>query len=155
MAFHLKLIQPKELPANGLTSAEFKPWTNHLNNFLQQDVENFRFLPGGDYYTWSPASDSVSNTRIAALHGDDTDHLAINADDLTEPQMVVKRVRLLNTRNVQLGKLLQHVSSFVHYTESDDIQQLSKSMEWIFNYLRQHYNIEVKGSNLLKITEHT
>ena len=155
MAFHLKLIQPKELPADGLTSAEFKPWTNHLTNFLQQDVENFRFLKGANYSTWSPASESATNTRIIALHADDPDHLAINAENLTNPQKVVKRVRLLNMRNAQLGKLLQHVSSFVYYTETDDIDQLSKSMEWIFTYLRQHYNIEAKGSNLLKITEHT
>ena len=155
MAFHLKLIQPKELPADGLTSAEFKPWTNHLTNFLQQDVENFRFLKGGNYSMWSPASDNESNKRIVALHAADPDHVAINAEILTEPLKEVKRVRLLNSRNAQLGKLIQHVASFVHYTETDDIDQLSKSMEWIFTYLRQHYNIEAKGSNLLKITEHT
>ena len=155
MAFHLKLIQPKELPADGLTSAEFKPWTNHLTNFLQQDVENFRFLKGGNYSMWSPASDNESNKRIIALHAADPDLVAINAEVLTEPLKEVKRVRLLNTRNAQIAKLIQHVSSFVHYTETDDIDQLSKSMEWIFTYLRQHYNIEAKGSNLLKITEHT
>ena len=68
MAFHLKLLQPKELPADGLTSAEFKPWTNHLTNFLQQEVENFRFLKGVEYSTWSPDSDNESNKRIVVLH---------------------------------------------------------------------------------------
>ena len=107
MAFHLKLIQPKELPADGLTSAEFKPWTNHLKNFLQQDVENFRFLKGGNYSTWSPAIDSESGKRILALHDDDPDHMAINAEPvtvaLTEPMKQAKRARLLNTRNAQLS----------------------------------------------------
>jgi len=155
MAYHLKLIQPKELPADGVTSAQFRPWCNHLINFLQQDVENFRFLPGGRYSSWSPASDSVSNQRIAQPHADDPDLIEIDehATD-TVAQKNAKKERLLQTRNAQLGKLLQHISSFVHYTESDDIDQLSKSVEGIFSYLRQHYNIEAKGSNLLKITEH-
>ena len=156
MAFHLKLIQPKELPADSLTTAEFKPWTNHLINFLQQDAENFRFLPGGRYSSWLPASESVSNQRITVLNPADQDVLAIDghATD-TIAQKDAKKETLLNKRNAQLGKLLQHITSFVHYTESDDIDQISKSMDWIFTYLRQHYNIEAKGSNLLKITEHT
>ena len=156
MAYHLKLIQPKELPADGVTSAQFKPWSNHLINFLQQDVENFRFLPGGRYSSWSPASDSVSNQRIVQLHANDPDFLEIeNHATYTAPQKAAKKEILLHTRNAQLGKLLQHISSFVYYTEADDIDQISKSLEGIFSYLRQHYNIEAKGSNLLKITEHT
>jgi len=81
MAYHLKLIQPKELPADNLTSAEFKPWTNHLVNFLQKDVENFRFLTGGKYSTWSPASDSASNQRITGLDETDPDSVAIEGHD--------------------------------------------------------------------------
>jgi hypothetical protein len=156
MAYHLKLIQPKELPADNLTSAEFKPWTNHLNNFLQQDVENFRFLKGGRYSTWLPASENVSNKRIIALHVDDPELLAIDAHATDNAAVkTAKKTRLLDIRNAQLGKLLHHITSFVHYTEADDIDQISKSIDWIFTYLRQHYNIEAKGSNLLKITEHT
>lgn len=155
MAFHLKLIQPKELPADQLTSAEFKPWQNHLTNFLQQDVENFRFLPGGKYANWSPANETVNNKRIAALVANDEDKQVI--DDSADLPAVKsgKKETLLNRRNAQLGKMLQHIVSFVHYTEADDIDQSSTSVEWIFKYLKQHYNIEAKGSNFLKITEHS
>ena len=155
MAFHLKLNQPKELPADGLTSAEFKPWTNHLVNFLQQDVENFRFLKGGKYSSWTAASEDETKKRFTVLADGDEDEAAIDASDRSAAQKNADKVRLLNQRNGQLSKLLQHVVSFVHYTEADDIDENSTSMDWIFSYLRGHYNIEAKGSNLLKITEHT
>ena len=142
MAFHLKLLQPKELPADGLTSAEFKPWQNHVINFLQQDVENFRFLPGGKYAAWHAANENVNQRRISQLVDDDEDKLALVADaTLTEAARNAQLVKLLDSRNSQLGKMLQHIMSFAHYTEADDIDQSSTSMEWIFNYLRAHYNL--------------
>ena len=155
MAFHLKLIQPKELPKDTLTSAEFKPWTNHLINFLQQDVNNFLYLPGGIYEKWLPADEVVANMRIAQLddNDDDLDAIAAGADNANEKTRK-KRV-LLKTRNAQLGRMIQHIVSFVHYNEANDIDKSSKSVEWIFKYLRQHYNIEPKGANFLRITEQT
>ena len=154
MAFHLKLIQPKELPASGVTAAEFKPWQNHLKNFLQQDVDNFLFLSGGKYSTWLPACEN--ERRIDELKEDDEEKLAIDADEvMTAATKTLKKTKLLDQRNGQLSKMLQHVVSFVHYTEADDIDQSSTSFEWIFSYLREHYDIAAKGSNFLKITEHS
>ena len=154
MAFHLKLIQPKELPQDGVTSAEFKPWTNHLTNFLQQDVENFRFLKGGRYSKWIAVDDTNDDKRITELVVADEEVAEIEASAHAVAIKNSKKARLLNTRNAQLSKLLQHVQSFVHYTESTDIHLHSTSIEWIFSYLRRHYNIEAKGSNLLKLTDH-
>ena len=154
MAFHLKLLQPKELPRDGVTSAEFKPWCNHLVNFLQQDVDNFRFLKGGMYSTWTSLEDSVNEKRIADTRNDDEDRLVIDASADTGPVKAAKRILLINKRNAQLGKLLQHIQSFVYYSEADDVHNHSTSMEWILSYLRSHYNIAAKGSNLLKLTDH-
>ena len=42
---------------------------------------------------------------------------------------------------------MQHVASFVHYTERDDVTNLSTSM----SYLETHYNTNIKGANLLMI----
>ena len=154
MAFHLKLVQPKELPASGVTSAEFKPWQNHVVNFLQQDSNNFRFLPGGKYCTWLCISEN--NRRIDNLVDDDKDNIAIESEENITPAIrTMKKTKLLDQRNVQLSKMIQHIVSFVHYTEADDIDQNSSSIEWIFSYLHDHYDIAAKGSNFLKITEHT
>ena len=154
MAFHLKLIQPKELPQEGVTSAEFKPWTNHLLNFLQQDVDNCRFFKGRRYSTWVSLDDAPDERRIVQLHNDDVEKIAIEAGDENAATKNAKKERLLDSRNAQLSKLLQHIQSFVYYTEQNDIHVHSTSLEWIFSYLRKHYNIEAKGSNLLKITDH-
>jgi len=76
---HLKLNQPKELPAVGLTSVQFKPWKNHLINFLQQDVDNYRFLSGGDYEKWNAATDVANGERIAEVAATDEDLITIMA----------------------------------------------------------------------------
>ena len=154
--FHLKLIQPKELPEDNLSSAEFKPWTNHLINFLQQDVNNFLYLPGGIYETWKPANEVAGRKRIDLLDEEkDDDVKVIDAGSDNAVSKNAKKAKLLNTRNAQLGRMLQHIVSFVHYNEANDIDMSSTSVEWIFKYLRQHYNIEPKGANFLKITEHS
>ena len=153
--YHLKLNQPKELPAEGVTSVAFKPWRNHLINFLQQDVDNYLYLPGGLYAEWTASAESPDGKRIAELKATDELKVEIDAGEGDAAAKQAKTNKLLLTRNSQLAKMIQHIVSFVHYTEQDDIDQNSVSVEWIFTYLRKHYNIEAKGANFLKITEHT
>ena len=152
-AFHLKLNQPKELPEEGLTSVQFKPWKNHLVNFLQQDIENYRFLPGGEYATWKAALETANGQRIVDLENTDAELGAIEGGAGSVQVKDVKKENLRLRRNSQLSKLLQHVASFVFYTEADDINESSTSLEWIFSYLREHYNIQPKGANFLRIVE--
>ena len=152
--YQLKLLQPKELPESGVTISQFKPWVNHLANFLQQDLENNRFLKGGEYEFWLAAAESANGRRILEIHKDDEDRADIDAEKVEAKKQAMEK-KLLIKRNAQLGKMLQHIVSFVHYTEADDIDQSSTSLEWILTYLRQHYNIEARGANFLKITEHS
>ena len=152
--YQLKLLQPKELPESGVTISQFKPWVNHLANFLQQDLENNRFLKGGEYEFWLAAAESANGRRILEIHKDDEDRADIDAEKVEAKKQAMEK-KLLIKRNAQLGKMLQHIVSFVHYTEADDIDQSSTSLEWTLTYLRQHYNIEARGANFLKITEHS
>ena len=151
--YQLKLLQPKELPETGVTISQFKPWVNHLRNFLQQDVENSRFLQGGEYENWKAANESANGRRITKISEDDEDIADINSEKDADKKKALTK-KLLLKRNAQLGKMIQHIVSFVNYTEADDIDQSSTSLEWILTYLRQHYNIEARGANFLKITEH-
>ena len=153
-SFHLKLNQPKELPAEGITSVQFKPWQNHLKNFLQQDINNFRFLPGGENQKWKAASTLENGERIYELNDNDDDLKLILASDDNVGTKTLKRKSLRRKRNAELAKMIQHIVSFVHYTEADDIDQESTSLEWIFSHLKQHYGIQVKGANFLKIADH-
>ena len=66
----IKLNQPKELPATGLSTVQFKPWKNHVITFLMQDPDNQEFLSGGMYEEWIAASDIPDKTgeRISLVH---------------------------------------------------------------------------------------
>ena len=66
---HLKLRTPEQLPAHGLTLQQFKPWKNHLPNYLRQDTDNSQFFPGRLYATWQ--SQETHEGRLQALHTQD------------------------------------------------------------------------------------
>ena len=172
----IKLNQPKELPANGLTTVQFKPWRNHVITFLMQDPDNQEFLPGGMYEEWLAASDNPDKTgeRISlaqvkaedmAMHermlvpflGEVSLNDAKTKNDHRELLAEAKekqKKKLKTARNNQLARMIQHIASFVHYTEQDDIVQNSTSVRWIWMYLEDHYNIAPKGANFLRITKH-
>ena len=172
----IKLNQPKELPATGLTTVQFKPWKNHVTTFLMQDPDNQEFLPGGMYEEWIAASDNPDKTgemislaqvkaEDMAMHermllpflGDVSLNDAKTKNDHRELLVEAKekqKKKLKTARNNQLARMIQHIASFVHYTEQDDIVQNSTSVRWIWMYLEDHYNIAPKGANFLRITKH-
>ena len=61
--------------------------------------------------------------------------------------------KLLTVRHNPLARMIQHIASFVYYTEQDDIDQDSTSVAKIWEYLELHYNIATKGANFLKIAD--
>ena len=67
-------------------------------------------------------------------------------------EMIIRR---LESRNRQLTKMLQVLSSFVHDNEAEDVIRDSTSLDWVWHYLQARYNIETKGVNFLKIVKHT
>ena len=80
----IKLNQPEELPATGLTTVQFKPWKNHVVTFLMQDPDNQEFLPGGMYEEWLATSDNPDKTgeRISLVQVKEED-LKMNEGPLT------------------------------------------------------------------------
>lgn len=180
---YIKLNQPDKLPEKGLTAAQFKPWKNHVLTFLDQDDDAEQFLPGGRYDSWLAASSTAKGIRgrIVALYkkpedDDNDDRFDDEVDDLEamaaankktpgswalldqggknalKSKMAVNRLKL---RNKQLQKTLQMLSSFVFWSEADSIVLDSTSVEWVFAFLRKHYNIESRGVNFLKIVKIT
>ena len=154
----IKLKQPDVLPASGLKLAVFKPWRNQVISFLKQDTANFHFLKGtGKYNNWTALSDS--GVRITRLHNEDIDLITINdektAGTKTPAQARADLAALKLLREQQLERFLAHIASFCHYTEQDDIMSESTSLEWIWEYLESHYDIQSKGSHFLKIADIT
>ena len=152
----LKLKAPEVLPADGVTSVAFKAWKNALYSFLEQDTVNYLYLSGGLYSTWIALADSVNRKRIQDLHSRDPEKIKLTRrinNDYSQDDLEADLAELLLKRNSQLSKLIQLIAVCCHYSEHDDITNLSTSTEWIINYLLQHYNLEKKGAHFLKVSE--
>ena len=152
----LKLKAPEVLPADGVTSVAFKAWKNALYSFLEQDTVNYLYLTGGIYSTWIALADSNNRKRIQELHNRDPEKIKLTRkvnNDYTQDDLEADLAELHLKRNSQLSKLIQLIAVCCHYSEHDDITNLSTSTEWIINYLLQHYNLEKKGAHFLKVSE--
>lgn len=147
----IKLKQPEVLPASGLSHAVFKPWKNQVIAFVQQDLVNFNFCPGGRYASRRSLSQSPDGKRIVSLAQSDPDKLFIEEE--AKPGMAAKLADLKLFREAQLAKFLQHIASFCHYTEQADVVEESTSVQWIWTYLEGHYDIQTRGSHFLKIAD--
>ena len=155
----LKLKAPDKLPADGVTTVAFKAWKNNLFSYLEQDVDNYLFLEGGTYETWTSLDSSRNRRRLTTASASDPDHarllrLRASNAEYTQDQYDEEVRALLLRRNAQLSKFIQLICVVCHYTESDDISNLSTSTAWIVSYLEQHYNLEKRGAHFLKVSEH-
>ena len=82
-SFSTKLPPPNQLPEQGLTAVQFKPWKNQMVVFLQQNPQNIVFLPApprlagqnpmkeGIYQNWRPSAQHGIYGRIGELHESD------------------------------------------------------------------------------------
>ena len=76
-SYILLLKAPTPLPSHGVDITTFKVWKNTLLAHIQQDFNQYHFLPGGSYSNWRAAE--YSSTRIASIHDEDPDYVAIAA----------------------------------------------------------------------------
>ena len=82
-SFSTKLPTPNQLPEQGLTAVQFKPWKNQMLTFLQQFPQNIVFLPApprpvgqnpmkeGIYQSWHTSAQHGIYGRIQELHVSD------------------------------------------------------------------------------------
>lgn len=131
---HLKLRAPDQLPAHGLTLQQFKPWKNHLKNYLRQDPDNTQFFPGKIYATWRAQEDN--DDRIQALHATDPEAAQLRErNNVQQAQLNRDLAGLLEKRNAQLAKFISLITMLCHYTEQDQIDQRATSLDWIFTFI--------------------
>ena len=170
----VRLQAPNQLPESGLTSVKFRPWRTHVQTYLCQNPNNELFIEGGDYEKWLPQTTVLPNKRISELKGKDAeypsdaqikkeasaaagraeaDYVPTQAEkDDAKAALIARR---LSERNRQLSMMVQQVALFCNDTEQEEIVDRCDSLEWIWTFLRAFYNIEAKGANILRITEHT
>ena len=128
----LRLKPPSPLPQGPVSKIAFKVFLNQSRAYLEQDCNNFMFLPEGCYAEWQPKQ---GGRRLTALSNDDVENqkLIQQAGNGREPRIDLEgeQARLLLSRNSQLGKFIQLIAILCYYTEQDDITNCSTSWTWI------------------------
>ena len=139
----IKIHPPIQLPEHSLSQQEFEDWTNELEIYLVQDESMARFMSGGVYKNWT--SQEANPNRIpAVLDGDPQipeENAANRAAVLTE---LLSKRRELRTFIGQIAK----VAANNMYAA---IVQHSTSMQWVYDRIREEYNIQTKGIYFLHI----
>ena len=166
----IKLSAPETLPPDSISSVDFKVWRSHAITFLTQNSDNVLFLKGGDYETWEPHVNCLPSQRLTELKGDDLTRFPTQAQirsvamidqdaahipgqqELADAKLILQRKRLI-LRNQQLGLMLQQLSACCSKSERLDVVERSDSMAWVWEFLMNHYNIEARGANILKIAD--
>ena len=128
----IKIYPPQQLPPEGVTDVQFEIWRHELEVYLEVDPKFQRFLPGGSYTTWEAAE--TYELRIAQVV------LPDKAEDLS------------NIRR-DLKQLVSIIAKYVHQDYYNPIVRHSTSVKWIYNKIRQDYNIQHQGVHFLNITD--
>ena len=130
----IKIYQPSQLPAKGVSDAQFGIWKEELEVYLETKSKFDKFLPGGRYKNWQPAE--TLEHRIEAVVSPDTN------DDL------------IKTRK-DLRQFITLVAKYVHIDYYNPIIRHSISLNWIYNKIREDYNIQQQGIHFLNILDQT
>jgi len=128
----LKIYPPEKLPATGVTDLTFDIWSQELTIYIQQDERLAVFLPRGAYHTWQPGDENPD--RITEVQGGDA-----------AAQLVVRRRELL--------AFLSIVAKSCHIQHYNVIMRHSTSLTWIFQRLREDYDIQQKGIHFFNLLE--
>ncbi len=126
----LKIYPPNQLPEKGVTNQLFEVWTHELEVYVGQDERMAVFLPRGRYSTWEAYD--TNPDRIAAVLGGDA-----------AAQLPIRRRELATFLSI-VGKAcdIQHYNVIVRH---------STSLEWIYNKLREDYDIQQKGIHFFNL----
>lgn len=128
----IKISKPERLPRDNISDVDFLTWRNELINYLGQD-DNFEiFYTNGFYSTWTAAENDEK--RISQPQGEDT------AADLSK-------------RRRQLHNFLTITAGCCHKDHYMTILQQSTSFEWIWQEIRNIYQITHRGKDFLNIVD--
>ena len=138
----IKIHPPKPLPEQAISDQEFQDWQNELEIWLGEDDNMARFMEGGRYANWQ--SQEHNPDRIQVLHANDPDRP--NEDAANKDDRLIKRRRQLKTF---LGQVARCTSQNLYAT----IVRHTTSLNWIYQKLRETYDIQQKGIHFLNIIE--
>ena len=128
----IKIKPPDPLPRGKITEIKFNMWKNKLEVYLNTEEEFEPFMPGGKYSTWTAAE--RYEDRIETAIGEDT------------PAQLTKH-------REQLRSFITLISERVHEDYYNPIHRHSTSLQWIYDKVRQDYDLEQQGIHFLQIID--
>ena len=113
--------------------------------YLGQDEAMARFMIGGIYQTWS--SQEADPNRIEVSEQDPN----LPADDAANRPAVM--LELLAKRRRELRTFIGLIAKVAAKNMYAAIVRHSTSMQWVYNRIREEYDIQTKGIHFLNIID--
>ena len=142
----IKIHPPKQLPEQALSQQEFEDWTNELEIYLGQDEAMARFMIGGIYANW--ASQEADPNRLNDVSDQDPN---LPADDAANRPAVLGE--LLAKRRRELRTFIGLIAKVAAKNMYAAIVRHSTSMQWVYNRIREEYDVQTKGIHFLNIID--
>lgn len=134
----IKIHPPEKLLDTSLSEQQFQIFKTELEVYLSTDEKLLPFLNGGQYDTWVAAE--TNPARLEAARNPPGEAVADNA------AVFARRKRYLTL----FLSLVAKTVSVNHYSM---IMQHSTSLQWIYDKIREDYNIQTKGIHLFNILD--
>ena len=128
----IKIYPPNQLPAEGISDAQFRVWKEELEVYLETENKFDKFLPGGRYAEWQAAEENEN--RIEVHKAPDT------AEQLT-------RIRK------DLRQFITLIAKYVNIDYYNPIIRHSTSLAWIYTKIREDFDIQQQGIHFFNILD--
>ena len=128
----IKIYPPNQLPAENVSDVQFKIWKEELEVYLETEDKFEKFMSGGRYEDWQPAE---SNENRIVNHKE--------PDEATDLHKIRKDLR----------QFITLVAKYVHMDYYNPIIRHSTSLKWIYNKIREDYDIQQQGVHFLNILD--
>ena len=128
----IKISKPERLPREGVSDVDLHTWKNELLNYLSQDDVFEKFCDDGPYSSWE-AAESNKQRLSSAVEPD------------SEQDLLKRRKQLNNFITITAGCCYKD-----HYMT---IIEQSTSFNWIWNELKNIYQIVHVGKDFLNIVD--
>ena len=131
MPTSIKVLPPERLTDGQLSEEEFQCYQTELEVFLELEAKFIPFLKGGNYETWEAGENDVEN-RLTVK--------AVETDDLA-------------VKNRDLKLFLSMVAKTLPKSQYGTVMAHATSLEWVYNHIRETYDIQTRGIHVLNILE--
>ena len=148
----IKVTPPERLPEGSITEQQFQTFKTELRVYLMLE-ENFRPYIVGRYKEWEAAEDNA--LRITQLVDEDKVNKVENArGEMVETQKTGnEKTNLLEDRQTYLELFLSLIAKVVSPNHYTTVMEHSTSLTWVFDMIREDYDIQTRGIHILNILD--